>query len=234
MSKTFLIYGASQGLGKAIVQSIPDANDTVFAVSRSNPQHDLHWIGADLSDPKMAVSIVKEAIASTPLDCVIYNVGIWEHDAFTDAYDFSKCSDDEILTLVQTNISSCLLNLKAVLPNLQKSDNAKIILIGSTWGLDNHNGKEVAFSASKYAVRGIAHALRETLREFQIGISVLNLGYLATEFTIDVPTANVLQATQDSLIPLSDVIAAIRFILSTSKASCVKEINMPAMADTNM
>jgi short-subunit dehydrogenase len=107
-------------------------------------------------------------------------------------------------------------------------------LIGSTWGVDNHNGKELVFSATKYALRGIAQSLREILRNDLIGVSVLNLGYLATEYEVDVPTATVLAETNHALIPLSDVILAIKFIISTSNASCVKEILMPAMKDENI
>ncbi|MEX6257051.1 hypothetical protein [Providencia huaxiensis] len=36
------------------------------------------------------------------------------------------------------------------------------------------------------------------------------------------------------LIPLQDVVNAVRFILSTSNATCVKEITMPAMMDLNV
>jgi short-subunit dehydrogenase len=153
--------------------------------------------------------------------------------AFSDEYDFEALSDAEILNMVQVNISSCLLHLKAILPNLRQSTHGKIILIGSTWGLENHQGKEVVFSACKFAVRGMVHALRENLRTDKIGISVLNLGYLATEYGLDVPVEDVLAKSDESLIPLTDVIAAIRFILSTSRATCVKEINMPAMLDMN-
>lgn len=121
-----------------------------------------------------------------------------------------------------------------MIENLKLSDNAKGILIGSTWGVDNHNGKELVFSATKYALRGIAQSLREILRNDLIGVSVLNLGYLATEYEADVPTATVLAETNYALIPLSDVILAIKFILSTSNASCVKEILMPGMKDENI
>lgn len=97
--------------------------------------------------------------------------------------------------------------------------------------LDNHNGKEVAFSASKFALRGIVHSLRETLREDSIGITILNLGTLATEYEVEDGSQIVLDELKGMSIPLSDVIEAVRFVLLTTNASCVKEINMPAMKD---
>jgi 3-oxoacyl-[acyl-carrier protein] reductase len=67
-----------------------------------------------------------------------------------------------------------------------------------------------------------------------IGVSVLNLGYLATEYEIDKSTQAILEETKYSLIPFSDVIQAIHFNISPSKAACIKEILMPAMLDKNI
>lgn len=65
-------------------------------------------------------------------------------------------------------------------------------------------------------------------------MSVMNLGYLANDYKIDKSIQDVLEQTEYSLIPLADVIQAIHFIISTSKATCVKEILMPAMLDINV
>lgn len=236
MSNTYLIYGVSKGLGKALVEGLPCSHDIIYGVSRSKPPFDganFNWIHADLSDNQSAY-IIKDTIKAQPINTLIYNVGIWEKLAFSDEYQFETTDDTELLNMVQTNISACLLNLKALLPNLRLAKNSKIILIGSTWGLDNHKGKEVAFSATKYALRGIVHSLRETLRKDKIGISILNLGYLATEYPLSLPVDDVIEQSEGQLIPLQDVVNAVRFIISTSNATCVKEITMPAMMDENI
>ena len=235
-NKTFLIYGVSKGLGKAIVRAVPKPTDTIYGISRTQPQQipNLNWIRADLSKPEQAVSDVKTVIGQQKLDVLIYNVGIWEQQAFSNNYNFENVSAAEINQIINTNISTCILSIQSLIENLKLSDNAKIILIGSTWGVDNHNGKELVFSATKFALRGIAQSLREILREHLIGVSVINLGYLASEYEIDKPNQDVLEETVYSIIPLADVIQAIHFILSTTKASCVKEILMPAMLDQNV
>lgn len=237
MSKTYVVYGVSQGLGRAIIEAVPHRQDRVFGVSRSQPKglsRTIEWIKADLSTPQEAVKVVTQSLAQQPVDYVIYNVGIWEARAFTDEYSFERSSPAEIATLINTNITSCILQLQALLNNLKLSANGKVILIGSTWGLENHKGQEVAFSASKYALRGVVHALRETLRPLNIGISILNLGYLATEFDLSHSPEQVIAQSHGQLIPLQDVLLAIRFILATSNATCIKEIDMPAMQDTNI
>ena len=236
LSKTFLIYGVSKGLGKAIAKLIPDSIDTVYGVSRSAPEgiDNLNWISTDLSSSEDAVHTVKKIVGEDKIDILIYNVGIWENNAFTDSYNFKEVSSIELNKIINTNISTCIQSLQSLIDNLKRSDNAKVILIGSTWGVDNHNGKELIFSATKYALRGVAQSLREILREDLIGVSILNLGYLATEYEIDVPTELILAETNHSLISLSDVIQVIKFIISTINATCVKEILMPAMKDRNV
>jgi len=234
--KTFLIYGVSKGLGKAIVKTVPKPTDTIYGVSRTQPKEipNLNWICADLSKPEQAVSDVKTAIGQQKIDVLIYNVGIWEQQAFSEDYNFENVSAAEIHQIININITTCIQSIQSLIENLKHSDNAKIILIGSTWGVDNHNGKELVFSATKFALRGIAQSLREILREHLIGVSVLNLGYLASEYEINKSTQAILEETKYSLIPLSDVIQAIHFIISTSKAACIKEILMPAMLDKNI
>ena len=236
LSKNFLIYGVSKGLGKAIIQSIPESHDVIYGISRSIPisMANLNWIEADLSSSETSVHQIKEIINDNKIDVLIYNVGIWETNAFTDEYDFEKISPLEINQMISTNITTCIQSLQALLKNLRASNNAKVILIGSTWGVENHNGKELIFSATKFALRGVAESLREILRNDLIGVSILNLGYLATEYEIDTPIEKVLKETDYSLIPLADVIQAIKFIMSTSKGTCVKEILMPAMKDINV
>lgn len=71
-------------------------------------------------------------------------------------------------------------------------------------------------------------------RNDKIGVSVLNLGYLATEYPIEGPAETVISETKGTLISLQDVMSAIQFILSTSNATCIKEIDMPAMLDMNV
>ena len=236
LSKNFLIYGVSKGLGKAIIQSIPESHDVIYGISRSIPisMANLNWIEADLSSSETSVHQIKEIINDNKIDVLIYNVGIWETNAFTDEYDFEKISPLEINQMISTNITTCIQSLQALLKNLRASNNAKVILIGSTWGVENHNGKELIFSATKFALRGVAESLREILRNDLIGVSILNLGYLATEYEIDTHIDKVLKETDYSLIPLADVIHAIKFIMSTSKGACIKEILMPAMKDINV
>ncbi|MEX6226000.1 SDR family NAD(P)-dependent oxidoreductase [Providencia hangzhouensis] len=131
MSKTYLIYGVSKGLGKALVEGIPTNEELVYGVSRSKSpfeQSNFTWLPADLNDSQSA-NIIKDKVKEQPINTLIYNVGIWENLAFSDDYQFETTDDLELLNIIQTNISACLLNLKMLLPNLRSAENSKIILI---------------------------------------------------------------------------------------------------------
>lgn len=240
MKNTYLIYGVSKGLGKAILKFLPDKNDKVFGISRTQPSYQEAtdnnnvWIQADLSNSRQAVTTIKKVIGAEKIDYLIYNVGIWEKTAFTPNYDFEQLDDHEIEEIISTNITSSILSIKSLLPNLRLSKNGKIIIIGSTLGLENHNKKEMVFSVTKFAIRGIIHSLRTHLREHHIGVTAINLGDLATEYEYEEGIEIVTKKHKGELIPLADVIHALKFVISTSPAACVKEINMPSMKDVDL
>lgn len=237
--KNLIIFGASKGLGEAFAKGLPDAGDCVWMVSRSHPeslklgdQVRRHWIEADLSKPD-AGSRIAHALEGNPLDVLLYNVGIWESKGFTEDYDFENDTPDEIARIIHVNLTSAITCIQKLLPNLRKSENAKIILIGSTAGLDNHHFTQVAFASSKFGIRGIAHSLREHVKQDGIGVTCLNPGELATQVPYEDGIEKVLSDYKGTQIPLQDIVALVKCVMNLSKASCVKEITIPAMLDPN-
>ena len=233
----FLILGASRGLGAAFAGYLPDAGDTAWLVSRNRPDAldrddgiTRQWIQADLSFEAAAAEI-QAALGNTRLDVLLYNAGIWERGAFGGSYRFEDSPLAETQRLLAVNLSSTILSVQALLPNLRQSDNPKIILIGSTSGLENVQDKEVAYVASKFGLRGAAYALRESLRADRIAVTCINPGYIATEILYeDGPEAAI---AQTSGIPMHDLVALARCLIALSRGSNVKEIDVPAMRDTN-
>jgi 3-oxoacyl-[acyl-carrier protein] reductase len=101
------------------------------------------------------------------------------------------------------------------------------MFMGALSGRDNFSGREVANSASKFGLRGVVHALREELRSQQIGVTVINPGNVGTpEVLADLAVGGLLGG---SAIPLSDLLSIIDCVLSLSRSTCVKEIDLPAM-----
>lgn len=237
--KSYLVFGASKGLGDAFVKGLPQEGDKVWVVSRSRPHStDLNdgvqrsWIEADLSQTHAAKSIA-DALQNETVDVLIYNVGIWEKEGFEDHYDFEKDEPAEIGNIIHVNITSAIACIQALLPNVRKSEAGKIILIGSTAGLDNTNNTQVSFVASKFGLRGITSALREHVRKDGIAVTCINPGELAAEIPYEEGAEKAIAAYDGTRIPVQDIVALVKCVVSLSKAACVKEIHIPAITDIN-
>lgn len=233
----WMVIGASRGLGRAFVEGLPSPGDYITGVSRSRPA-DLEsradvehsWIEADLGNPLEAAVRIEQA-APAVIDCLIYNVGIWEKHAFTAAYSFLSDPDATTVELVDVNIKATLLILKRLLPRVLAAPVPRIILTGSTSALPGNGRPEVTFGASKAALNGIAAALREGYRDQGLGVTLLQLGYLNTEDRLAVPLEHALKRCGTELVPVHDVVALTRAIVALSPSSFVKEVILPAIAD---
>jgi 3-oxoacyl-[acyl-carrier protein] reductase len=223
--KTLLVTGASRGIGLAVAEHLVSQVDRLLAVSRTKAPVG-EWIQADLSE-LAEVETVVNAIGGDRLDALLYMGGTWETHAFTSQYSFEDCSDADIAQVIAVNLVAPIRLVKALLPALRRSDNPKIIFMGALSGRDNFSDREVANSASKFGLRGVVHSLREELRSQQIGVTVINPGNVGTpEVLADLAADNL---SGGEAIPLTDLLKIIDCILSLSRATCIKEIDVPAM-----
>lgn len=233
-----MVIGASKGLGRALMEGLGNNGDTLVGVSRTCPRDvkplpgvSLQWLQADLGDPLKAADLLAGYSAETGLDTLVYNLGIWEDAAFDEHYSFLSDRDDQLQAIVDCNITAPILLIKRLLPILLRSERPRIILTGSTSGLPRSGRPEVTFGASKFALRGMAEALREGCREQRLGVTCLNLGYLNTEDPLATPREQAERRGEGELIPLHDVVQVVRMALSLSAACFVKEITLPAILD---
>ncbi len=223
-----LVVGASRGVGAAVAEHLISDADELITVSRSPAQFG-NWVQADIST-KMGIETVNRAVGNSTLDALLYMGGTWETNAFTSDYTFEKCSDEDIENVIAVNLLAPIRLVKCLLPSLRQASNPKIIFMGSLSGLDNFPGREVANSASKFGLRGVVHSLREELRKDRIAVTIINPGNLATPEVLD----DLKQAgePETNAIPLSDLLSIIDCILSLSRSTCIKEIQLPAMNAT--
>lgn len=232
----YLLFGASRGLGAFFNVSLPGAGDTVWLVSRSEP--DLTeadgvkriWIQADLSNAQVA-SRIADALGDITLDVCLYNAGTWERYAFSSKYNYEDVPIDEMERILRTNLTSAMTCVQKLLPVLRRSHNAKIIFIGSNAGLENSGRPEVAYTVSKFGLRGLTHALREVVRKDNIGVTCLNLGDVGEVVGVD-GEFQAKSSSERPLIALSDIATMLKAIIALSNTSCVKEIDMFAMTDS--
>ena len=236
MPQIILIIGASKGLGFSLVQSLLPKTQKMFTISRSKIDLEkieksqiskITEINCDLSQTKNLSSIY-QAIGDVPLDLIIYNAGIWENVSFANE------TDETLEKIINVNLTSAILILKNLLPNLKKSQKANVILIGSTAGLENSGSLVVGYTASKFGLRGLSHSLRENLRHDKIGVTVINPGGMATDFNFTDKIEKVQEKYDYKRIPVQDIVQTIQWITGLSKVTCPKEIDLPSMLDTDV
>lgn len=215
--KRIVVAGASRGLGAALSRHLSSRAE-VMALSRGHSDWG-SWLPCDLADPAQIASVTSGI--SGPLDALIVVAGIWETEAFSPTFSLAGSSGEEIDQILAVNLRAPILLAKALASKLQ---GGRIVLIGSTSGLDNIGTPEVAYNASKAGLRGVAQALARALRGQEISVSILNPG--------DIGTEEVLQAKRDgsmrpdgSLLP-ADLLAAVDFLLALSPSASFCEINL--------
>lgn len=232
-----VIVGASRGLGHAMSVGLNQPGRHLYLISRSQPQvinsggSDAYtWIEADVASSSFT-QILKEKLQDMPVDVLIYNAAIWEKNTFRDNYQITDDEEDTLRNIININLTGAILAVQALLPNLQTAPSSKIILIGSTSGMDGNRTKAVAYSASKFGLRGVNNALRENFRGTNINSTLLNLGDLSTTIPFEDGKEAVVKQFGYSRIPLQEVIDLVEFIIQLSPATLVKEMDIPGSRD---
>lgn len=109
---TYLLIGASRGIGGATAQHLTSGGAEVLGVSRS-PALAGTWIEADVATDQGIESIL-ETFGDRALDGLLFLGGAWEDGAFTDAYDFVASAKDEVRELISINLIAPILLARAL------------------------------------------------------------------------------------------------------------------------
>jgi len=219
---TIVLVGGSRGIGAAAAQHFAPLTQQLISVSRT-PADAGTWVQADVATAEGLDAIV-DAVGDAPLDALLYLGGIWEEGAFTSAYDFAESPPEEVRKVIDVNLTAPILLAQRLAPSLARSANPRVVLIGSTAGLENAGDPEVATAASKSGLRGAGDALNVSLRPLGIGVTVIHPANVATPEVQD-DIAEGLFAEQEA-IPLDDVTATIAYVLSLSPATTPSTITL--------
>ncbi len=223
LKRTFLITGASSGIGKACAIRLLQQGHIVIGVSRDCRQFtrshaQFHGVEMDLSDldalPKQLKQLSKQYPA---IDGIIFSAGKGQ---FNSLEEFSY---PQIQALMNINFVSPSFLAKAFLPNLKRKSLADLIFIGSEAAL-NGSRKGSVYCASKFALRGFTQALRDECAKSSVRVSLINPGMVQTPFFKNLSFEPGEQDCQHLIA--EDVADAVLYIAQARRGIIIDEINL--------
>lgn len=222
MGKRIAFFGASGGVGSSVAKHLERAGHELVCFGRTEVSVG-KWHSVDVS----SVEEIKQ-IASTyedvAFDALIYAAGTWEAGAFSSRYAFTETDLEDNLRVLTVNLLAPIAITRLFARNLIQAKQAKLIFFGALSGLDHYGSREVANTATKFGMVGAIQALHAELKQYNISCSVINPGNIQTaEVLDDIASGRIRPQTA---ISLSDVNAAVEFLLETSNQCAITELNM--------
>lgn len=170
-TRRFLITGGSQGIGAALVDLTRKAGHEVVFTGRNEERIEkvaqatgAHGLCADVSvgaDNARTVEVCRERLGG--LDVLVNNA------AFAYGAEIGELDVDAMRTLFETNVFGLVDITNRVVPLMKSQQRGDIVNIASTSGMKGHK-MGTAYSASKWAVRGISQCWQAELRPHGIRV----------------------------------------------------------------
>lgn len=181
---TWIITGASRGLGSAIAAAALDHGHTVLAGVRDVtaavaglPGHErLHLVPLDVTDPQQVEAVAQRAVTEFGgVDVLVNNAG------FSIIGAVEEISDAEAREMFEVNVFGLHRMTRAVLPGMRRRNQGRIINIGSVGGFVTIAASGL-YGATKFAVEAITEALRLELVGTGVNATVIEPGAFRTDF----------------------------------------------------
>ena len=228
MSKgTAIITGASQGIGACIAKGLALDGYKVVLISRNIEK--LHDLEKEIKNQKKESNIVliKQDITKfKELDINLSNVlienekiavlvnaaGMWLNGSLTESVDnFEK--------IIDVNLVAQYAVLKRVVEKMKIQREGYIFNIASRAGKYGFENGGI-YGATKFAFVGLSESLYRELSPLGIKVTALCPGWVNTEMAKEAGTP----LKKDEMIQPEDILSTIRYLISLTKATCIKEM----------
>lgn len=179
MNNIYLISGASSGIGLITANYLADKGYQVIGISRSVPQAKIKFkhYSCDITDENQIKDLISKISSGYDrIDTLINCAGM----GVSGAIEYSSL--EEVEKIISINITGQFLLTKNSIGLLRKSQNAKIINIGSVAG-ELTIPFQTFYSMTKAALKSFTEGLRIELAPFNIKAMTLLLGDIKTNFT---------------------------------------------------
>ena len=179
-NKSVLLTGGNSGIGLAIARELRQAGAHLTLVARNKDKLEqakkellaipsgagrIKTVPLDVRDRDTVTTVIAGLLAESPIDILISNAGVVMPGHFLDL------PNEQFDDMMQTNFLGPVNLVRAVLPSMVERKSGHVAFVSSFAGLIGIFGY-TAYSASKFAIRGYAQALRCELKPHDIRVSV--------------------------------------------------------------
>jgi short-subunit dehydrogenase len=170
---TVLLTGATGGVGRVLARRLAELGARLVVTGRDTPalrtlatEVGARDVPADLADPRDVAALAERC---AEVDILVANAALPATGALP------EYSTEEIDRALAVNLRSAVVLSRLLVPKMVAARRGHLAFVGSM------SGKAVVpfsslYTASKFGMRGFAHALRVDLRQTGVGVSVIQPG----------------------------------------------------------
>ncbi len=172
-SRTFLVTGASKGIGRAIAEKLVADGHQVVGIARDLVTFPGELVSLDLADREATTKTLASLVGHYRFDGIVNNVGIVQPAAL------DKMSLDDLDRVLSLNVYSAVLATQAVLPAMKSHRWGRVINVSSLSALGMV--ERSAYAAAKSALISLARTWALELAEYGITVNAIAPGPIETE-----------------------------------------------------
>lgn len=187
--KVVIVTGAARGLGASIAQDIVAEGGRVLlcdileeqgrAVADQLGAH-AHFMWMDVTQAAQWEAAVREAETTFGAVHALVN-----NAALIELMGFDEITEEVFRNVSAVNELGCFLGMKAAVPAMRRAGGGSIVNISSVAGL--HSAGGLAYTASKFAIRGMSKAAAHHLGPDKIRVNSVHPGWMRTPQTEAAP-----------------------------------------------
>lgn len=183
------VTGGSRGIGAAIVKRLAKDGFHVVAVARSADKlaevckavadggGSAEALACDIANPAALAAAIEQTVEKHGrLDVLVNNAGITKDDLVL------RMSDEAFDSVIQTNLKSAFVAIRAAARPMMRAKGGRIINISSVSGVAGNAG-QANYAASKAGLIGLSKSIAKELAVKNITCNCVAPGFITTDMT---------------------------------------------------
>ncbi|HET9411806.1 MAG TPA: SDR family oxidoreductase [Candidatus Saccharimonadales bacterium] len=219
--KTIVITGGSDGLGKALAETLAPSNKVIILARN---QAALHAIATDIgcnyyvcdvrSSTQVSQTFTQIIKDHGKIDVLINNAGVIVNG------ELDQIADETIENVITTNTLGTIYAAKQAFARMKQQKEGLIINVVSTAGITAKATRGI-YNASKWAITGFTKALQEEAADHNVRVTGFYPGTIKTDLF-----AKAGLPRNGKALTTGQAVRAIEFVLSCDNGVLVPEIGM--------